>query len=290
VVTLGTFDGVHRGHRQLIETANRTSKAKNLLSVAYTFDPHPATVLAPSKAPRLLLSIADRVRYLSELGIDVVIVEPFTADFAAVKADDWLQNYLVACLQPQHLVVGFNFSYGYQREGTPQTLVEAGQAESFGVEVVSAFEAEGEIVSSTRIRRLIGQGEVALAAKLLDRDFFVEGIVIQGDQRGRTLGFPTANFREALTVTPSFGVYAVRVSLNNGSRYDGVMNYGSRPTVSGGEKLFEAHIFDFDEDIYGETIRVELRNKIRDEKKFESLDALVEQITHDVLAARELLK
>jgi len=289
-VTLGTFDGVHRGHRQLIETANRAAKAQGLLSVAYTFDPHPAIVLAPSKAPKLLLDIDDRVRYLSELGIDVVIVEPFTADFAAVKANDWLQNYLIACLQPQHLVVGFNFSYGYQREGTPQTLVEAGQAGTFGVEVVSAFEAEGEIVSSTRIRRLISQGEVALAAKLLERDFFVEGIVIQGDQRGRTLGFPTANFREPPTVTPSFGVYAVQVSLDRGRRYDGVMNYGSRPTVQGTENLFEAHIFDFDEDIYGQKIRVELKKKIRDEKKFESLDALVEQIGQDVLAARESLK
>jgi len=290
VVTLGTFDGVHRGHRQLVETAIRNAKSLGTLSVAYTFDPHPAAVLAPTKVPPLLLSIEDRVRYLSEFGIDIVVVEPFTADFARIEAPTWLENYLITQLKPKHVVVGFNFSYGHKRQGTPVKLVEAGQAHSFGVDVVSAFEFDGEVVSSTRIRKLIEQGQLRRAANLLDRDFCVSGVVIKGDQRGRTVGFPTANFQAPNTITPSLGVYAVHVCLADGRRRKGVMNYGSRPTVDGSRKLFEAHIFDFDEDIYGQNIEIQIFEKIRDEKKFSGVDELVAQIRQDADQAREMLK
>ena len=289
VVTLGTFDGVHRGHRQLVEKALAAAKAKETLSVAYTFDPHPATVLAPSKAPRLLLSIEDRVRYLSDLGIDIVVVEPFTAAFAQIEASRWLKDYLLKQLRPQHVVVGFNFSYGHQRGGNPQRLQEAGEVEGYSTEIVSAYAAEGEVVSSTRIRGLVAAGKVTEAARLLERPFCVSGQVIKGDQRGRTVGFPTANFQAPVTMTPPYGVYAVYVVLPDGRRMPGVMNYGSRPTVDGHSELFEAHIFDFEETIYGEHIEVELHARIREEQKFSGVDELIQQIAADAKSAREIL-
>ena len=290
VVTLGTFDGVHLGHCHLIQTAITEAKARGIKSVAYTFDPHPAAILAPSKAPTLLISIEDRVQQMSALGVDIVVVERFDQAFSEIKATQWLNQYLVEALKPQFIVIGFNFSYGYQRGGTPQTLLEAGESLGFGVEVVSAFQFENQTVSSTRIRNLLLEGEVHKASLLLGRPFCVQGTVIQGDKRGRTIGFPTANFQASKTLSPARGVYAVRISLADDRRFTGVMNFGSRPTVDGGQELFEVHLFDFDEDLYGQTLKVELVRKIRDEQKFEGLDALVAQIQSDAQNAREILK
>lgn len=289
VVTLGTFDGVHLGHRHLIQSAIKHAKIFGVKSIAYTFDPHPALILAPSKAPTLLISIEERVRQISALGVDIIVVEPFDRAFASIEAKQWLDQYLAEALNPKHVVVGFNFSYGYQRAGSPESLTAAGEAKGFEVEVVSALRFDEETVSSTRIRNQLIQGAVQGASELLGRPFCVRGYVIEGDKRGRTLGFPTANFLSPKTISPARGVYAVRIELQDERVFDGVMNFGARPTVDGGQELFEAHLFDFEGDLYGKEISVELLHRIRAEQKFDDLNALVAQIQRDANKARELL-
>ncbi|MEE2901097.1 MAG: bifunctional riboflavin kinase/FAD synthetase [Myxococcota bacterium] len=290
VVTLGTFDGVHRGHQELVARAKAKANELGVPSVVYTFDPHPAVILAPARAPKLLLTIEQRVALLHQLGVDVVVVEPFNADFAALEAGDWVRTYLVDKLHPQHVVVGFNFSYGRGRGGNPEILLEEGKALGFGVDTVSPFEFEGEVVSSTRVRKLITSGELDMAARLLSRPFSISGVIERGDQRGREIGFPTANFSAPQRVVPPYGVYAVEVELEGSKPLRGVMNYGSRPTVSEDAARCEVHLFDFSGDLYGQSIKVNVRAKIRDEQKFETLDELVEQIRKDCEVAKGLLK
>ena len=290
MVTLGTFDGVHRGHQELVSRAKAKADDLGVPCVIYTFDPHPAAVLAPSRAPKLLLTIEQRVRLLHESGADLVVVEPFNAEFASLEATDWVQKYLVDKLHPKHVVVGFNFSYGRGRGGNPKTLIEEGSALGFGVDTVSPFEFEGEVVSSTRVRTLIKNGQIDMAARLLSRPFSISGIIEKGDQRGREIGFPTANFSAPQRVAPPHGVYAVDVELEKDRYLSGVMNYGSRPTVSEDAARFEVHIFDFSGDIYGQKIKVNVRSKIRDEQKFQTVDELVEQIRKDCEVAKGLLK
>lgn len=289
VVTAGTFDGVHLGHLALASRAVERAKALNVTSVAYTFDPHPAKVLAPSKAPALLISIEDRVRLLAVAGIDVIVVEPFDHTFAEIDADVWVEKYLVKPLQPKVVIVGFNFSYGRGRAGDPEHLRRAGEHYGFDVEIVGAIEAAGGVVSSSRIRKLLESGDVAAANVLLGRSFTVSGTVVEGDRRGRTIGVPTANLSSDAEMVPKNGVYASRVELPDGRRFGSVTNIGTRPTFDGEGKRLEAHLFDFDEDLYGKQIRVELVARLRDEQKFASLDALIAQIKDDMIAARKIV-
>ena len=289
VVTLGTFDGVHRGHQRLAAQAIARAKQLGVPSVAYTFHPHPAKVLAPQAAPRLLLSTDERVRLLCDLGIDIVVVEPFDTRFASIVADDWVQRYLVEALRPKHVVVGFNFSYGRGRGGSPEHLRRAGEAYGFSVEVIEAVQHEGEVVSSTRIRAFLEVGDVERAARLLGRPFALNGTVIEGDKRGRTIGFPTANLAPAEEMIPASGVYAPRVALGDGRWFDSVTNVGTRPTFDGKRRLIETHVFDFAGDLYGQTLRVEMVARLRDEQKFDGIDALIAQIEADAVRARERL-
>jgi riboflavin kinase/FMN adenylyltransferase len=289
VVTVGTFDGVHRGHQTLVARAVARARPHGAAVVVYTFDPHPARVLAPAKAPPVLLSIEERARVLSALGADVVMVEPFDRAFSEISADEWVERWLVGQLAPRAVVIGFNFTYGRGRGGDAQHMTRMGQRFGFEVEVVGAVGAEGDVVSSTRLRGLVSAGEVEAVRRLCDRPFALTGVVEKGDQRGRTLGFPTANIAPEGEILPKSGVYAGHVELPDGRRFSAVCNIGHRPTFSGASVRVEAHLFDFDGDLYGQRLRLELIARLRDERRFDGLAALTAQIRDDAAQARARL-
>jgi riboflavin kinase/FMN adenylyltransferase len=289
VVTLGAFDGVHRGHQALIARTVSRARSANLPAVAYTFDPHPAKILAPRVAPRTLTSVRERVRLLRSYGIDLVVVEPFDGAFAALTADDWVERWLVGRLHPRHVVVGFNFSYGKARGGSPEHLVESGKKHGFSVEVIEPVVIETIVVSSTRVREFLLEGNVEGAALLLGRPFAITGTVVRGDQRGRTIGFPTANVEPDHELLPEHGVYASRVDIGD-AVVDGVTNVGKRPTFGGKQVTVESYLLDWSGDLYGKPVRVELIARLREERRFDGIDALQAQLARDVESARKVLK
>ncbi len=295
MVTLGTFDGVHLGHRALVERAVAAARAARCPAIGYTFHPHPAKLLAPQAAPATLVPIEERTRLLLELGLDHVIVEPFDAAFAALPAERFVSERLVAQLAPILVVVGFNFSYGRGRGGSPQTLVEAGRLHGFDTEIVSEQRPDGEPVSSSRIRQWLQEGDVRRAQRLLGRPFALTGTVVTGDRRGRLIGFPTANLAPEAEIVPALGVYATRATPIDasgepaGPSVFGMTNIGRRPTFSGEHVTFETHLFDFDGDLYGRRLRVELIERLRGEQKFAGVEALRAQLELDREAARAAL-
>jgi riboflavin kinase/FMN adenylyltransferase len=289
VVTLGAFDGVHRGHQALIAEAVSAAKRHGLPAIAYTFDPHPAKVLAPKVAPRTLTSVRERVRLLRSYGIDTVVVEPFDAAFASLTADDWVERYLVARLHPKHVVVGFNFSYGKARGGNPEHLMRSGERHGFSVEVIDPVVIEGMVVSSTRVREFLLEGNVDGAAILLGRPFAITGTVVKGDQRGRTIGFPTANVEPDHELLPEHGVYASRVDIGS-SVVDAVTNVGKRPTFGGKQVTVETFLLDWSGDLYGKDLRVELIARLREERRFDGIEPLKAQLARDVENARTVLE
>lgn len=286
VVTLGTFDGVHRGHQDLIRRAVDAARAADIPAVAYTFDPHPAELIEGRPDPVMLQPIDQRVRDLGAHGVDIVVVEPFDLTFAAVGADAWVDRYLVGALHPTRVVVGFNHRYGSGGAGDTDHLIAAGARHGFTVEVVQAVEIDGFVVSSTRIRRLIAAGEITAATSLLGRPYALTGVVVEGDRRGRTIGFPTANLACEQSLLPPAGVYATRALLEDGSLVDAVTNIGTRPTFDGTTVSVETHLLDFDGDLYGRGLEVLLIDRLRQEQKFDGVDALVRQIGVDVTAAK----
>ncbi len=288
VVTLGAFDGVHVGHQALIARTTAAAARRALPAVAYTFDPHPAKILAPKMAPRTLTSLEERVRLLRAYGIDSVVVEPFDAAFAEVTADEWVERFLFDRLRPVSVVVGFNFSYGKGRGGNPDHLTAAGAGLGFTVDVVAPVVLDGAVVSSTRVRELLLEGNVEGAALLLGRPFAVTGKVVPGDRRGRTIGFPTANVEPDHELLPEHGVYASRVDLGD-RRVDSVTNIGRRPTFSGRHVTVESYLLDWEGDLYGAAVRVELIARLREERRFDGVDALKAQLAHDVEHARRAL-
>lgn len=297
VVTVGTFDGVHRGHRVLLDHARAVADRGGWPVVAYTFDPHPARLFAP-KAPETLMPIDRRVEALVQAGADLVVVENFDRDFANVEADDWVERYLVEQLRPQHVVVGFNFSYGRGRGGGPDHLREMGLRHRFSVEIVEAVTVDERVASSTEIRRAVREGRVDDAAFLLGRPFAVVGHVVPGDQRGRTLGFPTANVKPDHEQLPGPGVYAGHLVVLSapdgastaGTRFPAVTNVGARPTFGGGMVTVESHVLDATPELYGARVAVEMHRRLRGERAFEGPEALKAQIRTDVAAARDVLE
>jgi riboflavin kinase/FMN adenylyltransferase len=289
VVTVGTFDGVHLGHQALLGRAVARARGLGVPAVVYTFDPHPARVLVPAKAPPVLLSIEERARVLLEGGADLVVVEPFDRTFSEVSADDWVERWLVAHLAPRAVVIGFNFTYGRARGGDPAHMERMGQRFGFEVEVVGAVAAEGDVVSSTRVRALVSAGEVEHVARLLGRPFALTGVIEHGDQRGRTLGFPTANLAPEGEILPKHGVYAAMAVLPDGRRVPAVCNIGQRPTFAGRDVRVEAHLLDFEGDLYGQRLRLDVVARLRDEQRFAGLPALIAQIRADAEQARVVL-
>jgi riboflavin kinase / FMN adenylyltransferase len=284
---------VHRVHQVLIGQAAEAAKALDAPVVALTFEPHPRTFFVKDTAPFRLTSPKAKTRLLARFGGQAVLAQRFDPDFAAVAAEDFVDGILVAGLRARHVVCGYDFTFGARRSGNVDMLQRLGADRGFAVTVVPPVMREGEIYSSTRIREALRAGMVREAADLLGHPWEIEGAVEQGDQRGRTIGFPTANVALSEYLRPRFGVYAVRAAIEENGAWvwrDAVANLGRRPTFGKLRENFEVHVLDFDGDLYGRTMRVALVDFIRPEMKFAGLDALKTQIAADRDAAREILR
>lgn len=289
VVAIGNFDGVHRGHRVVLQHALDIGHASGTPVYAMTFEPHPRTVFNPDKPVFRLTPRHAKAEVLEAFGLDGVLVLPFSREFAGLEAADFVQKILIESLGIRHAVTGHDFHFGRGRAGTPEFLTAAGAENGFGVTIVEAETDEGgEIISSSRIREALANGDIALANGLLGYRWFVEAEVRHGEKRGRDLGYPTANLRLADECPLKHGIYAVRVIVD-GTPHDGVASYGRRPTFDNGAPLLEAFLFDFSGDLYGKTLRVSLVSYLRPEERFESVEALIDQMDRDSAEARAAL-
>ena len=278
-VAIGTFDGVHLGHREVIRGAD----------TVVTFDPHPVAVVSPGHAPPLLTTLERRAELIAGLGVEELVVVPFDGELAARSPQSFIDDLVVGRLRATHVSVGENFRFGHLAEGDADLLARDGR---FETRVVALLEADGEVVSSSHIRGLVLGGAVEYADQLLGAPFTITGEVVHGDKRGRELGFPTANIlpRDGY-VTPGHGVYACRAVLEDGSAHAAATNVGVRPMfVTGRGELIEAFLLDFDGDLYGAQLRLEFLKRLRGEKRFESVQALIEQMGRDVDEARGLVR
>jgi len=288
-VAIGNFDGVHLGHRALIDRARVLAHAHDARTVVLTFDPHPSYVLSPQAAPMMLTSLDRRLELLGAAGADVVVVEPFTRELASAAAHAFIDDVVLHSLRATAIVVGYDFSYGAGRAGTTEALRIHGNRAGIEVDVVPAVEVGGEVASSTRIRAALRDGNLATAERLLGRCWDVDGVVIHGAKRGRTIGVPTANIRPDCPLFLRPGIYAVRLEVD-GASLPAVASLGTNPTfVEGGGLVLEVHVLDWDGDLYDRRVRTTFVARLRDEVKFDSVDALVRQIRADIAAAKTLL-
>ena len=289
VLTLGNFDGVHLGHRVIVQRAVSEARAVGGQVVVLTFHPHPVAVLAPERSPPLLQSLRDRLALLRDLGADVTVVQRFTPRFAALEPEAFVREFLGAHLELLHIVVGYNVSFGRGRAGTVETLRALGPRLGFAVDAVGPVTVGEEQVSSTALRRMVAAGDVRSAQAFLGRRFTLRGRVVRGEQRGRTLGFPTANLHQPRgLLLPADGVYAVRARLD-GRAHPAVLNIGMRPTFGTLQRTVEAHLLDFDQLLYGRWLVLELVDRLRGEQRFAGPEALRQAIAADVTRAREVL-
>ncbi len=292
-VALGNFDGVHRGHKAVIAEAGRIARADGIPHGVITFEPHPRRFFRPDEPPFRLSTLRTKSHWIAATGADMLFVLPFDRNLADKGPEAFAKTVLCDGLGVRHVVIGHNFRFGQGRSGTPELLSELGQREGFEVTRMAAVQGEGGAdISSTRIRECLRQGDPAAAARLLGQWWELEGRVLHGQKRGRTIGFPTANVDMGEQLIPALGVYAVRAAVDDGSTprwYDGVANLGRRPTVDGLRLSFEVHLFDFADDLYGKHLRVQMIGFIRPERKFEGLDALKAQIADDAGVARKML-
>jgi riboflavin kinase/FMN adenylyltransferase len=289
VVTVGNFDGVHLGHRAILGKVCRRARELSCQPVALTFDPHPARVLRPDTPLPMLTTPAQKLELLGAAGLDAVVVLPFSREFAKLPAREFVRRYFVERLQAREVVVGHDYAFGYRREGTIELLQEMGQAAGFTVQVVWAVEVNGAVVSSSLIRAMLKLGKVAEAALLLGRPYAVAGQVVAGKGRGGAiLKVPTANLQPENELLPATGIYAVRVAWG-GKLRPAVANIGTCPTFDNQELTLEVHLLDFAGELYGERLGVEFIARLREERRFPSIEALAAQIHADIDAARQLL-
>ncbi len=296
VVALGNFDGVHLGHKAVIGKACKIAQENSLPSAVMTFEPHPVSVLRPDIPPLRITPFRTKAVLIRELGVDVLFAIRFDRDFAQITAEDFIEKILLENLGVRHVVIGYDFIFGHNREGNAGLLRKMSEKHGFGLTQVNEQGSGDLSYSSTRIRRCLQNGDIAQACNMLGHDYVIEGVVVRGDARGREIGFPTANIRLGGYMRPAFGVYAADVSIqksearNQKPEYitlSAVVNIGRKPTFGGEEDLLEAHIFDFNRDIYGRRICVTLRKFLRPEQKFNNADELKEQINNDCKQARE---
>jgi len=288
VLTLGNFDGVHRGHQEILRRVVATARAGHGDAVALTFQPHPTAVVAPAHAPPLITDWRARIDRIAAMGVDAVIVQRFTQAFSQIAAEDFVRRFLVDGLGVRAVVVGHRVSFGHNRTGHAETLRQLGTRYGFAVEVIGPVQVGGVLVSSSAVRHAIAAGDLALARALLGRAPSACARVIHGHHRGKGLGFPTANLRLSGCVLPPDGVYAVRAQAQ-GSLRAAIANLGFNPTFGDRDRSLEVHIFDFDANLYGQRIEVGFVQRLRGEVKFSSPHALVQQIARDIEAARRAL-
>jgi riboflavin kinase/FMN adenylyltransferase len=288
VIAIGNFDGVHRGHRTVIDTAMRRAATLGARTAALTLDPHPRRFLRPQEPLFMLTSLEQKLRLLAATGLDGAVVLTFDAALAGLPAEDFVARILVERLAVRGVAVGFDFHFGKGRGGSPEFLVAQGHKYGFPVDIVAPLEDEGRPVSSRTIRQALAAGRVVEAAELLGFPWFVSGTVIHGDKRGRDLGYPTANIRLDPSCELKHGIYAVRATVA-GKVYEGVASFGRRPTFDNGAPLLEVFLFDFSGDLYGQTLDISFIAWLRPELRFDDIDALVRQMNEDSRRAREVL-
>lgn len=285
--TIGNFDGVHVGHKKIISSIEEMAKSKGLSTCVITFHPHPQKVLKNIDVP-LLAPIRERLKLLEKEGVDYVACYTFTDEISNMSAKEFITDILVGKLNVKHLIVGPDFSFGKKREGNAELLREMGKAHNFETEVLGPVLIDNEVVSSSAIRKLLKKGDVKKAAKFLGYDFYIEGQVTEGEKRGRKIGFPTVNLETDWDILPKVGVYATRAYVND-DKFNSITNVGYRPTFGENKLLVETHIFDFNSDVYGRRVKIEFVDRIRDEERFENVDALVAQIKRDVEEVKKVL-
>lgn len=288
VVTIGNFDGVHLGHREIFRRLKLRARELNGTSVIVTFDPHPLTVVAPDRKPWLINTISEKITLIDASGVDILLIIPFDAVFASISANDFVEKILVGKIGLKHLIIGYDYAFGKGRKGDFSLLESIGQRLGYSVEELPPITDGSEIYSSSLIRRMILDGKVREVVHYLGRNFSVAGTVVKGCGRGKGLGFPTANIQTEKELIPSDGVYAVKVKLDD-NYYDGACNIGSNPTFGTALKSVEVHIFDFDRDIYGQELRVYFMERLRSESRFSSIDELKVAIASDCDKCRQLL-
>ena len=303
-ITIGTFDGVHSGHRQIINQLKKEAAVNEGESVIITFDPHPRMILNLKKnqpSIRLLTTLSEKIELLNKQEIDHLVIVPFTLDFSNQPAEEYISEFLVAKFHPKTIIIGYDHRFGNNRAGDYKLLEKCQEKYQYEVKEIPEHVLNHVKISSTKIRSALEDNDIETANECLGYDYFFEGKVIKGNQLGRTLGYPTANLeiQNADKLIPADGIYAVNVSIakeNNSSRYfvaesfhQGMMSIGYRPTIGDDQRMIEVNIFDFNENIYGRTIRVYVKSFMRKEEKFDNLEALKNQISIDEINARKLL-
>ncbi len=292
VVTSGTFDGVHLGHRKILQRVCKIAKEQGGESLVVTFWPHPRSVLGDGWGDlRLLTTFEEKIHLLEDTGIDYLVKIPFTREFSEMSSEEFVRDIIVDRLGTKKLIIGYDHRFGRNREGGFDYLKENQKEFGFEIEEISREDIDEVGISSTKIRKALAAGDVDLAAKFLGRPYHLGGIVTRGDQLGRTFGYPTANIYipEEYKLVPADGVYVVRVGLSD-RWFEGMLNIGMRPTVDGTSRRIEVNIFDFDEDIYGQRISVHLLQRLRYEMRFENVDALIGQLAKDKKEAQAYLR
>ena len=293
ILTVGTFDGIHNGHKVIINDLIQRAKKSNAKSTLVTFEPHPGLVVGKrGRLPlALLTTIEEKIDILESIGLDRLIITNFTNAFATMSADKFVQNILINKLNMKHIVIGYDHSFGKDRKGDFELLLKLGKVFHFEVDAIKPVVINNEIVSSTKIRRLLLEGDIKQANEIMGRNYSIRGQVVKGEGRGRVLGFPTANIRSysQYKLIPKEGVYATKVKINN-KIYNSVTYIGPRPTFNLGKKVIEVHIDKFDEEIYNKEVELSFTHFIREDKKFNSTSELVPQIEIDKKDAMKILK
>jgi len=282
VVTIGTFDGIHLGHQEILSRLIKSSKNKDLNSVVLTFFPHPRIILNKYNEVKMIDTLDEKIIHLNEIGIDSLIIHPFDRNFSLLSANQFIKDFLVDKLKIKHIIIGYDHRFGKGREASVTDLKNYANDYDFTVEEIKAQEIEKITVSSTKIRNSINQGDIKTTEKYLGRYFNLTGKVVKGDGLGKKINYPTANIfiEETYKIIPKDGVYLVETIIKD-KLFNGMMNIGHRPTIGTKNKSIEVHLFNFNEDIYGQVISITMISKIRDEKKFSSIQALKEQLVKD---------
>jgi riboflavin kinase/FMN adenylyltransferase len=285
VVALGNFDGVHKGHQEIIRRTVKSARMAGLKSAVFTFANHPKNVLAGKPVIKNILYPEDKAEIMKSLGIDYLFSLEFNELIQHMSAEEFIHKLLIGAFKMREVYCGFNYRFGYKAEGSPEALIKAGMKNGFGIHVLEPFKIDGNLVSSSLIRTLIAEGRVGECKKYMGRNYAVGGEVVVGNRIGRTIGFPTSNILiDETMVTPAHGVYVTYCNYN-GICYQGVTNVGIKPTIGDNKKNIETHIFNFSKDLYGKEIRVEFLERLRPEIKFDNVTALAQQIDKDCLEA-----